>query len=401
MPQHLCYPVSSWDMAAAEQIYWQRPNQRPPRRQPHKDRGVSQIAELLWNVYAQERGVDPDLWFTKRLASWLECHWRAVYSIRSKLDDKLQELLFLSWDDPRMTDPIVWSFGWYLLYIALMTLTLRDYEELCGMGRDDVDELERDGTLWRLNKEVTYATHHIKVAIEVLESLEEETLRKHVIGKLYLSALNEASVYVLSIYGYGEWVTPLKDSRTKKDPIGTFLSWFQQPFSVIRARNNLDSKFGITREDYPAQFQNIFGGSYTCLSPTIARFSPTTAQEGITSMSAEMNTINGEGLALREGLVSTDGAYVEECPSSPLSCYNGSFQYDYSPPEEFEMYSAPQDFSSSFSEQPHPNANYWDSMGQFHYQYTEQPNQFDYSNQWVSGNQYDPYMGFTWDQELN
>ncbi|KAF3188628.1 hypothetical protein TWF788_000375 [Orbilia oligospora] len=376
---------------------------RPPRRKPHKERGVSSIVEWLWNIYAQRKPVDLDFWFTTSLEPWLRLHRRKINQIRSILQRCGQDI---SVDDPEMKDPVIYSFRWYECYIALMFVAVRDYQKALGLNLDaeDIEELEMDGTLDLLDQNVEYTCHHVKVAIEILECLEEDFLRKHPVADIYINALNEASVFVLKIYGFGDWIGPITDSKIEGDPIGTYLSWFQQPFSVIRARDKIDYNVAAAQEGYSTYFRTRFGVTHAKLATvfeeieTAPSSSPSTVTEDIESGDSDL--VEMQEVVHTETY--TDKSVEESSSVLPPSCDCSVAMYYHGPP--VEMYSTPQDFSSRSSEQLQPLANSWDSMEQV--QYTnivnvEQPIQPDLSNQWSYGNQYDPYMGFIWDQEYN
>ncbi|KAK6341837.1 hypothetical protein TWF730_001325 [Orbilia blumenaviensis] len=407
MPEYFTHPVGGpVDMS---EMY----PPRPSRRKPHRERGVSSIVEWLWNIYAKRNTVDLDYWFTTNLDPWLKLHWDKIRRIRGILDKKHKDFLFLSWDDPRMKDPVIYSFGWYELFIVLMTLSVRYYQSELGLNldNDDLDELYASGKIDEMEKSVQYNCHHIKVAIEILESLEEDYLRKHPIASIYINALNEASVHVLRIYGYGDWVSPITDSKIEGDPIGTFLSWFQQPFSVIRARNPRNFDVLAAQKGYSRHFHTKFGVPHANLPTTVI-------DEGIPAASPLSVIIEDDNEnpspAPADPEIEQNMTYVEphadesleaeECPASSPSYDFGAVPYYHSPP--VEMYPTTQDFSSgtNFYEQPQQTINCFDGMGQIQsiqHEYQEQPMQLDSSDQWCYANQYDPYMGFTWDQELN
>ncbi|RVD90068.1 uncharacterized protein DFL_001049 [Arthrobotrys flagrans] len=280
-----------------------------------------------------------------------------------------------------MKDPVIYSFRWYECYIALMCVAVRDYQKALGLNLDseDIEELEKDGTLDLLDQNVEYTCHHVKVAIEILECLEEDFLRKHPVADIYINALNEASVYVLKIYGFGDWIGPITDSKIEGDPIGTYLSWFQQPFSVIRARDGLDYNIAAARKDYSTYFRSRFGVPHAQLSTVFEEpeVNPSPPPPVVTEDTENGSSGPGEEAVHTEPHGTHADKPLEECPSSPPGCDYSAVPYYRSPPVEI--------------------------MEQVHYGNTEQPAgaQMDLSNQWSYSNQYDPYMGFTWDQEWN
>ncbi|KAF3199491.1 hypothetical protein TWF106_005291 [Orbilia oligospora] len=281
-----------------------------------------------------------------------------------------------------MKDPVIYSFRWYECYIALMFVAVRDYQKALGLNLDaeDIEELEMDGTLDLLDQNVEYTCHHVKVAIEILECLEEDFLRKHPVADIYINALNEASVFVLKIYGFGDWIGPITDSKIEGDPIGTYLSWFQQPFSVIRARDKIDYNVAAAQEGYSTYFRTRFGVTHAKLATvfeeieTAPSSSPSTVTEDIESGDSDL--VEMQEVVHTETY--TDKSVEESSSVLPPSCDCSVAMYYHGPPVEI--------------------------MEQV--QYTnivnvEQPIQPDLSNQWSYGNQYDPYMGFIWDQEYN
>ncbi|KAK6496459.1 hypothetical protein TWF481_002476 [Arthrobotrys musiformis] len=398
MSEFFPYPTTAYPKSMNDP-----PPPRPSRRRPHQERGVSSIVEWLWNIYAQRKVVDLEFWFKTSLNPWLRIHRRKVHQIRTLVagKDKHNDDAFgLSWEDPRMKDPVLYSFRWYELFIALMTVAVRAYQEEIGLNLEpeDIRELEMDGTIYELDKSVEYSCHHVKVAIEILECLEEDYLRNHDIAAIYINALNEASVYVLRLYGYGDWIGPITDSKIEGDPIGTFLSWFQQPFSVIRARNGIDDTVMAARAQRlkTLDLRNRFGKARTQLLKNAIQMesieSPPITQviDLVESADAEMED---EDEDVHVG--TSQDKSLEECPSSFMSC-------DADGDHDLPFYQGPsgeimENVQYKITQQVHIT-NAFEATQPIEAT-TVAP--ADLSNQWNSNNQYDPYMGFTWDQDWN